>query len=119
MVRHWGTVHAALAQGQSQARITLREVARPGFWGVGALAELAGEVTVAQYGAFVSDNGNLILDCWFKRIPNPGELDAELKQIPGVVETGLFVDFVDQLIVGFFDKTTETVLNPIQWPKDS
>lgn len=53
-----------------------------------------GEVTVRQ-GAdgkpFVTDNGNLILDCALGGIPEPEELHEQLKAIPGIVETGLFV----------------------------
>ena len=48
VVQHWGTVHEALGRGQTQARVALGEVARPGFWGVGALAELQGEATIAD-----------------------------------------------------------------------
>ena len=48
----------------------------------------------------VTDNGNHILDCGFVAIDDPARLDAELKAIPGVVETGLFVGLVHQLIVG-------------------
>jgi len=69
--------------------------------------------------AFITDNGNLILDCQFGQIPNPGELSAELKQVPGVIETGLFVDFVDELIVGYKNKVDITILNPIKWLEDS
>jgi len=48
---------------------------------------------------FVSDNGNWILDCRVERIPNPGQLDAALLAIPGVVGTGLFVQMADTVIV--------------------
>lgn len=69
--------------------------------------------------AFTTDNGNFILDCQFGQIPNPGELSAALKQIPGVIETGLFIDFVDELMVGCENKIDVTILNPIRWLKDS
>lgn len=39
---------------------------------------------------FITDNGNLIADCNFDVIQDPLKLHAELKSIPGVVETGLF-----------------------------
>ena len=68
---------------------------------------------------FITDNGNFVLDCQFGQITHPEELSRELNQIPGVVETGLFVDLVDQLMVGYRDKVEIKVLNPIRWPKDS
>ena len=39
---------------------------------------------------FVTDNGNAILDCAFGTIDDPVALDAALRQIHGVVATGLF-----------------------------
>ncbi|KML41923.1 ribose 5-phosphate isomerase [Cytobacillus firmus] len=53
---------------------------------------------------FVSNNGNYILDCQFERIPNPKELHKQLKQITGVVETGLFIEMTDLVLVGRTDK---------------
>ena len=47
---------------------------------------------------FISDNGNFIFDCDFGRISNPGDLHRQLKLLPGVVETGLFVDLADVVI---------------------
>ncbi|MFO1172202.1 MAG: ribose-5-phosphate isomerase RpiA [Hyphomicrobiaceae bacterium] len=44
---------------------------------------------------FVTDNGNLILDCAFGRIPEPDELAEILTIVPGVVETGLFLGYCD------------------------
>lgn len=48
---------------------------------------------------FVSDNGNLILDCGVKEIRNPVRLDRELREIPGVVGTGLFVAMASLVVV--------------------
>lgn len=50
--------------------------------------------------AFVSDNGNYILDCAFEKISNPEKLHHELKAIVGVVETGLFINMTKQILVG-------------------
>jgi ribose 5-phosphate isomerase A len=50
--------------------------------------------------AFVTDNGNAILDCRFGDIADPGALDAELRGIHGVVATGLFSGLTDAVIVG-------------------
>ncbi|GGB45818.1 ribose-5-phosphate isomerase A [Lentibacillus populi] len=49
---------------------------------------------------FVSDNGNYILDCQFSDISNPKQLHSSLKSLVGVVETGLFIDMAELVIVG-------------------
>jgi ribose 5-phosphate isomerase A len=49
---------------------------------------------------YITDNGNYILDCEFERIENPEQLDTDLNLIPGVVETGLFIGLVNEVIVG-------------------
>ena len=49
---------------------------------------------------YITDNGNYILDCEFDRIENPEELEREINNIPGVVENGLFIGLVDDVIVG-------------------
>jgi ribose 5-phosphate isomerase A len=48
---------------------------------------------------FVTDNGNLILDCAVGSIPDPAALDATLRAIPGVVGTGLFVGMAHAVMV--------------------
>lgn len=47
---------------------------------------------------FITDNNLMILDCHFEHIDHPEVLDAELHAIPGVVETGLFLQKTDVLI---------------------
>ena len=49
---------------------------------------------------YITDNGNYILDCEFERIEDPEKLDTDLNLIPGVVETGLFIGLVNEVIVG-------------------
>ncbi len=49
--------------------------------------------------SFLSDGGNFILDCSLARIADARALDAALKVIPGVVETGLFVAMADEVIL--------------------
>ena len=49
---------------------------------------------------FKTEAGHLILDVHIDRIDRPGELEAALNLIPGVVETGLFVGRTNILIVG-------------------
>ena len=48
---------------------------------------------------FVTDQGNLILDCAFGNIPEPEVLAFSLKRVPGVVEHGLFLGLADLAIV--------------------
>ncbi|MBP2240504.1 ribose 5-phosphate isomerase A [Cytobacillus eiseniae] len=48
---------------------------------------------------FISNNGNYILDCHFHTIADPKKLHHELKQMLGVVETGLFIDMTDTIII--------------------
>jgi len=39
---------------------------------------------------YVTENGNIILDCEFGTISNPKELAAKIIAIPGVIEVGIF-----------------------------
>ncbi|NLT74033.1 MAG: ribose-5-phosphate isomerase RpiA [Chloroflexi bacterium] len=48
---------------------------------------------------FVTDEGNWILDCHYASIPDAGVLGRQIKEIPGVVEHGLFLGMVHQVIV--------------------
>jgi ribose 5-phosphate isomerase A len=56
-------------------------------------------VRESQGRQFITDNGNLILDCEVRKIANPARLDRELRAIPGVVGTGLFVAMADVVVV--------------------
>ncbi|GIW35117.1 ribose-5-phosphate isomerase RpiA [Meiothermus sp.] len=60
-----------------------------------------GEPTLRMDGDefFYSDGGNLIADVNFGPIVDPEGLEAELKRIPGVVESGLFVGLATLAIV--------------------
>src|SRR5688572_17226766 len=50
---------------------------------------------------FETDNGNYILDCKFEGIEEVALLEKQIKLVPGVVESGLFVDLCDVAIIGF------------------
>jgi ribose 5-phosphate isomerase A len=55
---------------------------------------------------YITDNGNLIVDCAFGKIEDPAALNDILHRIPGVVETGLFPkEMVHKVIVGKEDRT--------------
>jgi ribose 5-phosphate isomerase A len=54
-----------------------------------------------KLGPVVTDSGNFILDLRFNEpIGNPSETAVQLKMIPGIIETGLFVDMADEVHVG-------------------
>jgi ribose 5-phosphate isomerase A len=48
----------------------------------------------------LTDNGNQIFDCGTDPIPYAALLEADLRAIPGVVGTGLFVGMADVVLVG-------------------
>lgn len=54
----------------------------------------------AEGAEFRTDENNLILDCAFGRIEDPESLAAELSLIPGVVEHGLFLGLIDEMVFG-------------------
>ena len=49
---------------------------------------------------FVTDNGNHIFDCQIEPIADALRLDNEIRAIPGVVGTGLFLGMADTVLVG-------------------
>lgn len=53
---------------------------------------------------FITDSNNYIIDLYLGKIDRPEILDVELKSFPGIVETGLFIDFADVVIVGRGEK---------------
>jgi len=53
--------------------------------------------------AFVTDEGHLLLDAAFARIPDPASLARRLAAIPGVVEHGLFIGLAHIAIIAGHD----------------
>jgi len=49
---------------------------------------------------FVTDNGNHILDCQVAPIEDAPRLELDIRAIPGVVGTGLFLGMADTVLVG-------------------
>lgn len=49
---------------------------------------------------FITDNQNYILDLAMQEITNPGQVQAFLNNIPGVVENGLFLDMAQEALIG-------------------
>jgi ribose 5-phosphate isomerase A len=52
---------------------------------------------------FVTDNGNFIYDCRFPRIEDPRSLQEKLAHQAGIVETGLFLDMADVILLAGID----------------
>jgi ribose 5-phosphate isomerase A len=63
---------------------------------LGAKAELR---LHADGSPFVTDSGNMILDCNFGRLANPADLAANLKARAGILEHGLFLGLATDVIV--------------------
>ena len=49
---------------------------------------------------FVTDNQHWIVDAAFAPIDDPAAVDAQVRKIPGVVDTGIFLDMVSLVLVG-------------------
>lgn len=66
-----------------------------------------GQTTLRQNksddGPLITDGGHYILDCRCRKIPDPALTAQALTSIPGVVESGLFIDLADIVIVGEVD----------------
>lgn len=67
-----------------------------------AFVALGGEPSVRRDGDAVyrTDNGNLILDTRLAPMDDPRAVDAALRAVPGVVDTGLFLGMADTVLVG-------------------
>jgi ribose 5-phosphate isomerase A len=59
-----------------------------------------------KHGPVITEAGNLILDAYFSDIKK--DLEEEIKKITGVVESGLFIDCIDEIIVGYSDGSIKT-----------
>ncbi|TFF89982.1 MAG: ribose 5-phosphate isomerase A [Promethearchaeota archaeon] len=54
----------------------------------------------AKAGPLVTDNGNFIIDADFGVIKNPKILNTTLLSIPGIVDTGFFIDMTSKAYIG-------------------
>nr|XP_020459881.1 ribose-5-phosphate isomerase [Monopterus albus] len=64
-------------------------------------------MAVSKAGPVVTDNSNFILDWKFEHTLNWEEVNTAIKMIPGVVETGLFVNMADRAYFGNEDGSVE------------
>jgi ribose 5-phosphate isomerase A len=70
------------------------------------IAQLGARTAIRLLGdgsRYLTDGGNQIVDCWFEALDDPAALDRELQCLAGVLETGLFIDLCDTLLVGTTD----------------
>ncbi len=51
-------------------------------------------------GRYFTDNGNYIVDVHIAANDAPRSLDQALRSMPGVVDTGLFLDMADEILIG-------------------
>jgi ribose 5-phosphate isomerase A len=56
--------------------------------------------STGKVGPIITDNGNMIVDAYFRNMRRPDIVNEKLKKIPGVVETGLFLDMAETAYVG-------------------
>jgi ribose 5-phosphate isomerase A len=79
------------------------------------IAAMGGKPVVREgkgkLGPVITDNGNAVIDAYFGEINNPAELAVKAKMIPGVVETGFFINLTDIVYIGSVDKV-EKIENP-------
>lgn len=79
------------------AELTVRRLAR-----LGCVPRIREE----KEGVVITDNGNWVVDCAFGTIGDPAGLERRLKDIPGIVETGVFLHpMVSTVLVGHKDGT--------------
>jgi ribose 5-phosphate isomerase A len=58
------------------------------------------EAPSGKVGPVITDNGNLIIDAYYRNLRRPDIINEKLRKIPGVVETGLFLEMCDVAYVG-------------------
>lgn len=73
------------------------------------LAALGGRPRLRQKDGkpLVTDNGNNIIDCGVEPLADPRGFDSNVRAIPGVVGTGLFLGIADVVLVGTADGIRE------------
>lgn len=69
-----------------------------GLTALGAEVEIRRDPATQQ--PFVTDNENLVIDARFGPVGDPNQLSRRIKEITGVIEHGLFIGVIDDVIVG-------------------
>jgi ribose 5-phosphate isomerase A len=70
-----------------------------------------------KVGPVITDNGNVIIDANFGLVHNPTELEHKLKSIPGILETGLFVQMAQIAYVGYQSKVETLIRKALKLQK--
>ena len=60
-------------------------------------------------GAYLTDEGHYILDCGLPAVDDIGACAAAIKQVPGVMEHGLFIGFAERALLGHEDGSVEVL----------
>ncbi len=83
-----------------------------------ALENLGAQVTLRRVGhaPFSTDNGNYILDCRFGRIDDPVRLETAIKDITGVVDSGLFINLAHRVIIASSEGIEVREVQPVALP---
>ena len=58
---------------------------------------------------YITDHGHNILDCFFHKIHDPVSVHRVLKNIPGIVEDGLFINMAQEALIGMADGTVKKI----------
>ncbi len=58
------------------------------------------ELRLIDNKTFITDGNNYTIDLHLNKIADPGNLESALKKIPGIIETGLFINIADMVIAG-------------------
>ena len=58
----------------------------------------------------ISDNSNFIIDVNFGEIKDPGGLNLKILTIPGVVDTGLFIDMASKAFIRLEEGSKRTLI---------
>ncbi|XP_063156459.1 ribose-5-phosphate isomerase isoform X1 [Candoia aspera] len=77
----------------------------------GGFTEL--RMAVNKAGPVVTDNGNFLLDWKFDKVHNWNEVNMAIKMIPGVVETGLFINMAERVYFGMEDGSVSVQEKPV------
>ncbi|XP_072263001.1 ribose-5-phosphate isomerase [Pyxicephalus adspersus] len=77
----------------------------------GGVAEL--RMAVSKAGPVVTDNGNFLLDWKFDRVHDWNTINTAIKMIPGVVDTGLFINMAERVYFGMEDGSVSIRDKPV------
>ena len=94
VVKHLGAYPLPVEVVPFSAVVLAREIA---FMGANVVTRSRGAEP------YRTDNGNVILDCTFGEILDPANLDRTLRDMLGVVTTGLFIDIATKVLVANVD----------------